>query len=82
MNTNTNQLSATGFVRIWQILGDPKAIPPIPPLIPISKSTWWSGIKSGRYPKGVKLSANSTAWRAEDIRKLIESFEGKANEKI
>jgi prophage regulatory protein len=39
--------------------------------IPISKTTWWDGIKAGRYPKGVKLGARATAWRVEDIRALI-----------
>ena len=62
----------TGFLRIYQILGDPKATPPIPAIIPISKSTWWAGVKSGRYPKPVKLSERCTAWRVEDIRVLIE----------
>jgi prophage regulatory protein len=65
-------LPETGFLRLPQILGDPTASPPVPALIPVCKSTWWSGIKSGRYPKGVKLSPRVTAWRASDIRALIE----------
>lgn len=65
-------LPETGFLRIYQILGDPKATPPIPALIPISKSNWWAGVKSGRYPKPVKLSERCTAWRVEDILVLIE----------
>jgi len=43
-------------------------------IFPISKSTWWLGIREGRFPKGIKLSSNITAWRAEDIRQLIESI--------
>lgn len=42
-------------------------------LIPISKSTWWAGVKSGRYPKPVKLSTRTTAWRVEEIRNLINN---------
>lgn len=61
----------TGFLRLWQILGDPKAKPPIPPLIPVGKSCWWAGVKSGRFPQPVKLGPRVTAWRAEDIRDLI-----------
>lgn len=38
---------------------------------PVSKSTWWAGVKSGRYPAGVKLSTRVTAWRAEDIAALV-----------
>lgn len=69
-----NQLPETGFVRLPQIIGNPKAEPPIPPVIPVSKSTWWAGIKSDRYPKPVKLGSRVTAWRVEDIRALIESI--------
>ena len=68
----SNQMPETGFLRLPQILGNPHANPPIPPLIPIGKSTWWAGVKTGRYPKAVKLSANITAWRAKDIRELID----------
>jgi prophage regulatory protein len=68
------QLPQTGYLRLCQILGNPKANPPIQGLIPVSKSTWWEGVKSGRYPKPVKLSARTTAWRVEDIRALIEGL--------
>lgn len=64
-------LPETGYLRLWQIIGDANAKPPIPAVIPVSKSTWWSGIKTGRYPKPTKLSARVTAWRVEDIRALI-----------
>ena len=50
-----HQLPETGYLRLKQILGDPKANPPIPAIIPISKSSWWEGCKTGRYPKPVKL---------------------------
>ena len=65
-------LPETGFVRLSNIIGDPKADPPIPPIIPVSKSTWWAGVRSGRYPKSVKLGPRITAWRVSDIRALIE----------
>jgi prophage regulatory protein len=68
------KLPETGFLRITQIIGNPKAIPPIPAIIPVSKSTWWEGVKSGRYPRPVKsLGLRITAWRVEDIRALIVS---------
>lgn len=56
-------LPQTGFVRLPVVLS----------VYPVSKSTWWAGIKSGRFPAGVKLSESTTAWRVEEIRKLIES---------
>jgi hypothetical protein len=67
-----NQLPETGFLRLPQIIGDPKAEPPIPPIIPVKKSTWWDGVRSGRFPKPVKLG-RCTMWRVEDIRALIAS---------
>ncbi|HYW75311.1 MAG TPA: AlpA family phage regulatory protein [Gammaproteobacteria bacterium] len=62
-------LPETGYLRLPQIIGNPKA--GIPPLIPVSKSTWWQGIKDGRFPKPVKIGPRVTAWRAEDIRALL-----------
>ncbi len=56
---------ATGFVRLSHILA------PLGP-IPVSKSTWWAGIRSGRFPKPLKLGPRTTVWRVEDIRALIE----------
>jgi prophage regulatory protein len=67
-----HQLPETGFVRLWQIIGDAKAVPPVPAIFPISKSGWWQGIREGRYPAGVKISPRCTAWRVEDVRALIE----------
>lgn len=68
---------ATGFVRLTGIIGNPNAKPPIPPVIPVSKSTWWAGVKSGRYPQPVKaLGRRITAWRVEDILALVEHPEG------
>ena len=71
ITTTKPTLPETGFVRLTHIIGDAKADPPIPAIIPVSKSTWWAGVKSGRYPKSVKLGPRITAWRVEDIRELI-----------
>jgi len=62
-NTNTTAgIPQTGFVRLPTILAH----------IPVSRSTWWAGVKSGKYPAPVKsLGANITAWRAEEIAALI-----------
>jgi len=53
----------TGFLRLHAILE----------LIPVSKSTWWSGVKTGRFPKPVKLGPRTTVWRVEDIRAFIDN---------
>lgn len=68
-----NQLPETGFLRLPQIIGDPKAVPPIPPIIPVKKSCWWDGVRTGRFPKPIKLGPRVTVWRVEDIRALIAS---------
>ena len=56
-------LPETGFLRLPQVLK----------VYPVSKSTWWAGVKKGRYPPSVKLGPKMTAWRVEDIRELIAS---------
>jgi predicted DNA-binding transcriptional regulator AlpA len=59
-----NDFPRTGFVRLRDILA------PAGP-IPVSKSTWWQGIRDGRFPKPLKLGKRVTVWRAEDIRQLM-----------
>ena len=66
--TNDLKFPETGFVRLAQILG------PVGP-IPVSKSTWWVGVKDGRFPKPTKLGDRITVWRAEEIRALYETQE-------
>lgn len=66
-----NAFAETGFLRVNQIIGNSKAIPPIPPIIPVGRSTWWAGVKSGIYPQPIKLSPKVTVWRVEDIRDFI-----------
>lgn len=42
-------------------------------LYPVSPSSWWAGIRDGRYPSGVRLGARRTAWTAASIRTLLAS---------
>lgn len=63
-----NSLPAEGFLRLNQIIGNKD----IPAIIPVSRSTWLSGVREGRFPKPVKLGKRTTAWRVMDIRALIE----------
>lgn len=57
-----------GLLRLREVLapGGP---------VPVSKSTWWAGVKTGRYPKPVKLGPRITAWKSEDIRALADGRE-------
>ncbi|MEH6477403.1 MAG: AlpA family phage regulatory protein [Sneathiella sp.] len=61
----SSSLPEVGFIRLPGILK----------IFPVSKSTWWAGVKEGKYPKPVKLGPKITAWRVNDIRKLIASKE-------
>jgi predicted DNA-binding transcriptional regulator AlpA len=67
-----HKLPNEGYLRLPQIIGDKTANPEIPPVIPVCKSTWWQGIKSGKFPKPIKLGHRVTVWRVADIRELIE----------
>lgn len=49
------------FLRIRQVLEK----------FPVSRTTWWAGVAEGRYPKGIKLSERTTAWRESEIDALI-----------
>jgi prophage regulatory protein len=40
-------------------------------LVPVAASTWWSGVRSGRFPKPLKLGPRTTCWRARDVLALI-----------
>lgn len=66
------QLPPIGFLKLRQIIGDPKAQPPIPALLPISRTSFLNKVKDGTYPKPVRLGKRSIAWRVHDINKLIE----------
>ena len=54
-------LPQTGFVRLCSILA----------IIPVSKTSWWAGVKDGRFPRSYKLGPRTTAWKVEDIRNII-----------
>ena len=53
---STREIQIPGLLRLWQVLA----------LVPVSRSHWWAGVKDGRYPKPIKLSARVTVWRASD----------------
>lgn len=57
------QLPETGFIRLTQLVK----------LIPFSRATVWRKVKAGDFPQPVKLSANITAWKAEDVRGWIQA---------
>lgn len=52
------------FIRLPEVLS----------VIPVSRSTFYAGMKSGRFPQSVKLG-RITAWKCAEIRALIENPE-------
>ena len=64
-------ISSNALLRLPQVLA----------LIPVSRSAWWAGCKSGRYPKPVKLGPRTTAWKAADIAALLEKLTAEPEEK-
>ncbi len=69
-----SNLPTDGYLRLYQIIGDRSANPPIPPIIPVGRSTWWAGVKSGKFPLPIKIGIRITAWRVEDIQNLIDTI--------
>ena len=60
------------YLRVPQIVGDKSSDPPIPAKIPVSKTTWWKGVREGRYPQPVRtLGKRITVWRETDIEAFI-----------
>ncbi len=62
-NTNLDVLPEVGFVRLPQILR----------VFPIGKSTWWAGVRIGKFPAPIRLGARLSVWRVQDIRALLDS---------
>lgn len=60
------RLPDTGFVRLPKVLE----------LIPVSETTWWDGVREGRFPAPVKLSARCSAWPVATIQLLIRQLSG------
>ena len=42
--------------------------------IPISKSSWWEGVKNGKFPRPIKFGSRTSLWREDEIEELIDKF--------
>jgi prophage regulatory protein len=52
-------------------------LPQVLERIPVSKSTWWSGVRKGIFPRPIKLSPRVTVWLEDDIDKVgVDKEEG------
>ncbi len=70
---NRNQVESR-YYRLAQIIGNKKAKPPIPPMIPIGHTKWYNGIKSGIFPRPVHVG-RTALWRGSDIDELKERID-------
>ncbi|MEC4747175.1 AlpA family phage regulatory protein [Methylomicrobium sp. Wu6] len=61
----TSNLSSIAFLRLRDIIGDPKR--GILGKLPISRTSFLDGVKSGKFPKPVKLSQRTVAWPSREI---------------
>lgn len=60
------------LIRIKEIVGDKKANPPVSGILPIGKSQFWAGVRSGKYPAPLKLGPRTTCWKLSDILLIVE----------
>lgn len=70
MQKNQNSVSIlhpSQFLRLKQVLV----------LVPVSRSTWLTGVKTGRFPAPFK-NGKCVFWRAQDILDLLENMSSKA----
>lgn len=45
-------------------------------LIPVSKTTWYDGIRKGIYPKKCSLGGRRVAWHSGEIEELMRKLAG------
>ena len=69
MSQNSLSLPSTGFLRLSKVLQ----------FVPYGKTRWYSGVKSGEFPRPVK-HGRAALYRAEDIRALSERIGSQATE--
>ena len=62
--SDQSQINSKRLLRITEIIA------PNGP-VPVGRSTWWEGVKSGRFPQPIKLGPRITVWREEDIEALL-----------
>ena len=69
------KLPVPGYTRISKIIGDKNAKPPVDGLIPMSKPSWYRGVKAGRYPEIVKIGPNMSACKNSELNELMERID-------
>ena len=69
---NAKKTKNPRLLRMFEILGDARR--GIQPMIPVSRSTWLAGVKSGKYPPAFRIAPRTIVWRYDDVVDLIEKM--------
>lgn len=64
-----HKLPPEGFVRVNQLCNHNGERG----ILSISKSTFWAGVRGGRFPRPVKLGKRTSCWSVVDIRRILNS---------
>ncbi len=57
----TSTISSVALYRLQQVLKR----------IPVSRSSWFAGILTGRYPRGYSIGPRTTVWKSDEIDQLV-----------
>ena len=57
------------LIRLPEIIGNKKTGEK--GLLSIGATSWWLGVRSGRFPQPIKLGPRTTAWRESDVLALM-----------
>ena len=66
--TNISRIDPNGLYRAKSIIRTKNGGPP---LIDVAPSTWWAGVKSGRFPQPIRLGPHLTCWRGADLIEFV-----------
>jgi prophage regulatory protein len=62
------------LIRLHEIVGNKKE--GTKGLLSIGASTWWKGVKEGRFPAPKKLGPRTTCWKLSEIMQLVNKGGG------
>lgn len=68
--TPIDAMPGSAFLRESQLVKKPGNDAPI---IPVSPATLWRWVRSGKFPKPMKVGPNTTAWRVADVRQWLQA---------
>jgi len=60
--------------RVAELLGDPKAKPPRPALIPVALSTFYGMVADGRLPPGRYLGPACRVWSGRELNQFLNEL--------